>query len=265
MGLEPTVWIVGDWRQAEFGEAITWLRGIVRCLLFDDGYAAISSLHMGEGGLPPTAILVVQARPGQFSRHDLEQLHAAAPLARLVALLGAWCDGQMRSGQPWPGVVRLPLSNWRFGLDHELGLDVRNGRWRLPRTANEVERIESTLRGLHRNGIRVARAIVLSSRRANYEAIADLLQQIGLESLWQSQADCYVEAVDVMVFDGWEQVARVWQRETDHQVGFLPPRILLVHFPREEDYARAAREGIAEVVKVPLLLPDLATALNNVR
>jgi hypothetical protein len=259
---QPTVWVVGDWKQAEFGAAVEWIQARARCLSFEGAGTAAARLRAVEGLQAPTAIVLAQSRPGQMSRGDVERLHAAAPLARLVALVGAWCEGELRSGEPWPGVVRLPVGAWRCGLDQALGLGVANGRWRIPRTATAAERIEFSLTQQHRDCGRAATAVVCSSRRTNYEAIADMLQQVGVEPVWQSEDGGCGAAADVVLFDGWEHVGRVSQSEVNLPNGHVPGRILLLHFPREEDYARAAREGIPEVLKVPLLLPDLATALG---
>src|SRR5690349_6619470 len=106
------VWVVGDWTNAEFGEAVQWLKaqcfkGQARCTWFDDVEAAVSGTGL-EGEQAPAAILLVQSWPGQIGRDNVERLHAAAPLARLVALVGAWCEGELRNGQAWRGVVRIP-------------------------------------------------------------------------------------------------------------------------------------------------------------
>src|SRR5262245_29935424 len=258
MSVEPTVWVIGDWRQAEFGEAVTWLKTRARCLWFDDGPAALSSLRAAEGMYAPTAILLAQSRPGQITRRDVEELHARAPLARLVALVGAWCDGESRSGQPWAGVVRVPVGTWRCGLEQAIGLDAANGSSRLPRTVTPVERIETMLSTVKRRSRIGATAAVFSNRQVNYEAIADLLQQAGVESVRQIESGENVSTADAVVFDGWENVC------TDSYTGNRSPRVLLLPFPREEDFVRARDAGIDAVLQTPVLLSDLAGTLNGI-
>ena len=258
MSLEPTVWVVGDWQQAKFEEAMAWLKTRALCLWFENGVTALSNLRSTEKMDEPASILLLQSRPGQISRGDVERLHAAAPLARLVAVMGAWCEGELRSRQPWPGVVCVPVGDWRCGLEQVLDLDAANGRWRLPRTVTAGERIESILTAVKRRSRSRARVAVFSSRRANYEAIADMLQQLGFESVWQNERGECSATVDVVVFDGWENV------RTGCDAGNRPPRVVLLHFSREEDFVRAREAGIGTVLQVPLLLCDLAETFHRI-
>src|SRR5437764_86557 len=105
-----SVWIIGDWQEPVFEEAVAWLRLHADCNCFDSAVAACGSASNGRG---PQAMVFVQSRPGQFARVEVEKLHAIEPLARLVALTGPWCEGEQRSGRPIPGVPRIAWRNWR--------------------------------------------------------------------------------------------------------------------------------------------------------
>ena len=107
------VLLVGGDPDGEFSAAVNWLQG----------HAALTSVARIEDaaaeldrGPPPDVVLIAQARPGQFTRGQVEQLHRASPVSRLVALLGSWCEGEIRSGRPWPGVVRIYWHQWRARL-----------------------------------------------------------------------------------------------------------------------------------------------------
>src|SRR5262245_30360672 len=95
------IWIAGDWRQPDFAPALAWLDAYARCTHWTD--VEEISTAVAES---PTAIIIVQSVPRRVSRREVERWHAVAPLARLVALVGPWCEGELRSGRPWPGVVR---------------------------------------------------------------------------------------------------------------------------------------------------------------
>src|SRR5262245_17034679 len=226
---EKTVWIVGDWRHVDSAASVAWLNATVRCVCFDDVDAALVDLRRTEAVNDPGTILLVEPRPGMIGEHDVERLHAAAPLARLVALIGPWCEGEARSGRPWPGVIRVPWRSWRSRLPGELGLGSFSPV-RLPRTATDTERLAVGLLGL---GRRRARSITVSIRttdRAAYESLQDALRVLGMAALWQpTEAD--ESAHGATLIDGWENVAEPCLRTT--------PRVLLLAFPRPEDVQRA--------------------------
>ena len=58
--------------------------------------------------------------PGQFSCEAIDRIRTRAPLARLVGLLGSWCEGEVRSGQPWPGTIRIYAHQWPGRAEQEL-------------------------------------------------------------------------------------------------------------------------------------------------
>jgi hypothetical protein len=255
---EASIWIIGDWRHANFSAAVGSLNALARCDCFDDIAAALVGLRSAARSRGVMAILILQSRPGQFTPEDVEHLHTAAPLARLVTLAGLWCEGEMRSGCPWPGVVRIPWCSWEARLPRELELAgvARAATAPLPRTATETERIEGTMRDFvirkHLNGT----AAICTSNRTTLESIAEALTQLGVEARWWFiGAESQIEPVDVMIVDGWEQIPVSNPSE-------ITPCVLLLHFPRPEDIDRAAASGIAAVLSQPLLLADLSATLE---
>jgi hypothetical protein len=249
------VWIVGNWRHADFAAAVAWLNEVSHCIVFDSAATAAESLGSSWLEREPEAILLVQSRPGQLGDRDIEQLHAAAPLARLVALVGPWCEGEMRSGRAWPGVVRVPWRGWQSRLPQVLGLDRSDEERaeRLPRTATETERIERSIVTVAANRRFRRMALVRTNSRLTFESIADALAQLGMKAVWRCGADRSALAAIVEICDGWEQLPAA---ET------ALPCVLVLHFPRPDDVLRAQSLGIAAVVAQPLLMADLAAALG---
>ena len=62
-------------------------------------------------------VVIAQAEPGQFSLETIEQLQMQFGNTPLVAVLGSWCEGEQRTGQPWPGVLRIIGINGRGDLN----------------------------------------------------------------------------------------------------------------------------------------------------
>jgi hypothetical protein len=206
------------------------------------------------GGRDPDAILLVQSRAGQISQLDVERLFAAAPLARFVGLVGPWCEGELRSGQPWKGVVRIPWRSWATRLPGELCLAVKGETTarRLPRTANETERLEVPVRSL--SGMAKKTADVLTASRETFDAVKDALHMLDIRARWQlPDGRLPSEAAEHLVIDGWENVR-------GKPAPYTARGVLLLHFPRPDDFGRASKLEL-NVVAQPLLLADLAAAL----
>jgi len=241
---ERTIWVAGDWQHADFAAALAWLTERTRLLPLPLGEGR------GEGGAPPHAILIAQSRPGQIARSAVEQWHARAPLARLIALLGPWCEGEQRSGKPWPGIVRVPWSTWPTRLPLALALD--SPAIRLPRTATDAERLQSELTRLPSRQT-LGTALVRTSSRVSFDGLRLALKACGLSAEWAGESTS--AQADLEIIDGWEA----------RPAAAGPPRILLLHFPRPDDLGRAAKFGVVAVVAQPLLIADLAQLLQRLR
>ena len=235
----------------EFVAASVWLQQAARCISFDCPAAA-----GGRMSDAPAAILVLESRPGEFCAADVERLHAVFPLARLVALVGPWCEGPQRSSGRLHGVSRVRWCDWESRLAGELGLtrDGRSSAPPLPRTITEAERIDRdvlAVKPANRNGSRVT---ICTGSRASFQAIADAADQLGFAAQGKPhRSGTQLPACDAIIYDGWEQADALT----------ATPRVLILHFPRPEDFSRAASLGIGAVVAQPMLLSDFATALER--
>ena len=248
---QQIVWIVGDWQHPDFAAAIASLNAHARIFTFSTGSEALAAAPTF-----PASILLVQSRPGQISRHDVERIHAAAPLARLVALLGPWCEGEMRSGQPWPGVVRVPWRTWPNWLLCELEIERSIHTGRLPRTATDTERLARNVTEFWRRAHFDSSAEIWTASRLEFESLLDALAVLGVKATWrQADSQAAAASTNLVIIDGWEYVSRV---------SASLPRLLLLHFPRPEDCERAIAVGIAAVLGRPLLLDHLAATLGAI-
>jgi len=269
---EKTILVIGEWAHNQFAAPLGWLDVHAACTYYTKVRAAVNYLRSPARRADPFGILLLQSRPGQFSSHEVELLHATAPLARLVALVGPWCEGEQRSGRVQPGVVRVPWRAWKYRLAPETGLaESGDGKDRLPCTATDVDRIERDVAARVRRQSIPATAIVHSDRRANYECIAGLLAALGIHTAWHGGgAAATGDQVDLEIFDGWPTDLEpspengAVGRTNDVCQMLSTPAVLLLHFPRPEDVRLAREAGFAAVVAQPLLAGDLATAIDAV-
>jgi hypothetical protein len=267
---EKTILVIGEWAHNQFAAPLGWLDVHAACTYYTKVRAAVNYLRSPARRADPFGVLLLQSRPGQFSSREVELLHATAPLACLVALVGPWCEGEQRSGRVQPGVVRVPWRAWQYRLAREMGLAASAyGTDRLPRTATDVDRLERDVAARVRRQSIPATAIVHSDRRANYECIASLLAYLGVTTVW-SRSGPPSSRADFEICDSWpwgqefstKNGATKWINEVRQSV--LAPAVLLLHFPRPEDIQLAREAGFAAVVAQPLLAGDLAAAINAV-
>jgi len=255
----PTIWLVGDWQVPEFADAGKWLRESATCRSYDSPQSAAHELSAAKNANVPVAIVVAVARPGRFAAHEIEHLYALLPLTRLVALTGPWCEGEQRSGIPWPGIVRVAWRTWHERLPSELGINV-TGAAQLPRTATEIERVERSLASIRTQTPRRGIAAIRTHSIANHRYLADAATQLGLTVPTHSDESV---AADVLICDGWENLPPVSESNAPLHREPAQRSILMLHFPRPADQSRAQQAGIHAIVAQPPLLSDLAAALGE--
>lgn len=251
------VLLTGDTGHREFREAVNWLTGQARVVLCPKLEGAVEWLATAE--VPPFAIVVAQSRPGQFSQGQIERLHEAAPLARIVALLGSWCEGETRSGWPWPGVIRVYWHQWSARTARELAGPRAGqcGTWNLPRTATADERLLKWAdQPLSRSPGVVA---ICTGRSSAFEALADACQAAGYRAVrFGSHQGATSRQADVVLWDDASGEPN-WCRKLQGVVARARPApvLALLDFPRLEDHHRAICAGASQIVSKPFLLADL--------
>ncbi len=255
---KPTVWLVGDDSGLEFAPAIAWLREHSHLTHITAPLAVEDSHRITE----PDVIVIIQARPGQFSSIDVERLHRRAPLARLVGLLGTWCEGETRSGHPWPGVPRIYAHQWETRLPAELIAGRQpSGAAARPRSFSDLDQLIA--RGTQPAGLDRGLLGLIASNRSDFEALASGLGIWGFSSVWlapslsppQIVVDGLIGNISGDLARGILPLQRVRAALQD------PPTWLLIDFPRDEDLAIAHRAGILGLFARPLHMDDLGEQL----
>jgi CheY-like chemotaxis protein len=217
------------------------------------------------GRVSPEWIVVAQAYPGQFSREAVDRLRHLAPLARVLGLLGSWCEGEMRTGEPWPAAIRVYWHQWLPRVEQEL-TRLRRGdcaTWALPITAGEEERFlllaDQPLE--KREGL-----IAVWAPQFDVQSwLTAACSRRGYSTVWlRPHRPARVEDVTAAIFDGnecrGEEIESL--RELAETVGPVPI-VALLDFPRVEDRNRALAAGAAAVLSKPLLIDDLFWQLDR--
>lgn len=255
-----SILVIGDTQRDEFRDA-------VRCLE-KHGPINVCSIPAGSGPpvddeAPPDLMVLLSSRPGEFSAAAVDRLMQNAPLARVIAVLGSWCEGEMRSGQPWPGVARVYWHQAAARLERELAA-IHQGRasgWGLPITATEEERLLAAADGttksaaglvvIHAAAIETAEWLCAACRSHGFEAVS--IRSGIVPSTLQPVAAIY----DGCLAD--ERELCVVRNLAVALEG--APLLVLLNFPRVEDHRRMQAAGAAMVLGKPVLIDDLISAL----
>jgi hypothetical protein len=226
--------------------------------------AGQASEALVEGRISPDLIVVAQSYPGQFSEPRIARLRQLAPVARVLGVMGSWCEGEMRSGAPWPASARVYWHQWPARGRRELAQFAR-GRscaWALPPTATEEERVLADFpapacgRGAGGEGGLVA---IHTSSFETWDWLAAACRSRGYATVWQrdSRGVC-VEGAAWGIFDAAELGPREEVGLQQLVARLRPaPVVALISFPRVEDRERALAVGAAAVLSKPLAVEDL--------
>ncbi len=268
---EIPVLFVGDAERSEFREARAALdvSGCVICV----GDATSAENALRDGRIAPEVIVLAQAYPSQFSHEAVDRLRRLAPLARIVGLLGSWCEGEMRTGKPWPATLRLYWHQWPAGCDQQFS-QMRQGAcstWALPITATDEERLLLAAEGPTAKTGQGLIAI-FTPRYEMQDWLSSACRARGHSTVWlRPPRPARVEGAVAVLFDGTDCRAEEWVALKDLTTAVSPlpgapnvPIIALLDFPRIEDQRRALSAGAAAVLSKPLLVDDLFWQLDAI-
>ena len=265
-GERPLRWplvtlVVGDAARTEFRDAVAQIRLRTQAAFainLDEALATPDEL--------PDLVVLLAARPGEFTATEVERLRRAAPVARVIALLGSWCEGETRSGAPLPAVTRVYWHAWSSWFEREIeALECgRSAALSLPLTVSEEERPSSIVKDV--DAMVAAKTIGTSSgRREMADMLADACRSFGYQAVELSAG--LAPNRTLLAAGVWDQASLADEnfaglREIAQQYPGIP-WIALATFPRTVDRAQAHTCGACEVISKPLLLADLRAALRR--
>jgi CheY-like chemotaxis protein len=206
----------------------------------------------------PQVVAIAQAWPGQVSAAQIALLGRRLPLARICSLLDSWCEGEPRSGKPWPAAIRVYAHQWPQRASRELlRLDQSQpSAWGLPVTASDEQRLLVELAPKGRASGQIA---VLAANPETAAATADACTSAGYQVL--VLRDARGVAIPGLSAAVWDATGAMAADPTiiaglNRCFGTVP-LIALLGFPRADEIAAAKAAGVAAVVSKPFLLEDL--------
>jgi CheY-like chemotaxis protein len=202
--------------------------------------------------------VIAHSFPSLFSTADIDVLRRARPLLPLLGLMGSWCEGEPRSGQPWPGVPRVYWHQFEERLRGELSRRFAGAMpdWEAPVTVSEEERFLSA------TGQPLARGegliVIASPFFDGSQMLAEACRRQGYQTVELSSDPVagQVRGVRAAVsdfgrFDG--QVARLQSLALAVRPA---PVVALLSFPRIDQTQAALAAGASAVLSKPLRLAE---------
>jgi hypothetical protein len=254
--------LIGDTSRPEFHEACQALDEVAQVTPMANLKDAAAVLE--KGPVAPHGIVLAQACPGQFSAQAINRLREIAPLARLIVILGSWCEGEPRSGHPVPGVTRIYWHQAGVRVRREFPgwFEVPGSAWRLPATATDEERLLAAMQSPLPTG---SGLVVIWTRRPELEGLlADACRRVGYSTVWSHPCrPTLVRGASVSIYDGGP-LNSAGQAVLSRLIAAVSPApvLALLDAPRIQDF-RIAQTLRAKVLAKPFRIDELLWILGN--
>jgi hypothetical protein len=246
----PAVRLVGEIDHADFVDAVRRLQLDARIVA--NGEAA-------------ELIVLAQSRPGAIGSDVVRQLRREVPLAGVVGLLGSWCEGETRTGRPWPDVTRLYW--YEFPPWWHVQLKLRSAGF-CPEWARsgDAARFMPNRLGSSRQPSRGV-VVLRTHRHETARALAEVFHDWRYATVWHGErpVDLSLRGVLAGVWEG----GQLDEREAEDLSGFCgalrrdaAPVVALLDFPRRDSHDRALRCGAASVLGKPWRNGELMAAIE---
>jgi hypothetical protein len=280
MAMDGQILMLGDYGHREFQNAVSQMEEVADVLCFRSADAA--SIWLASSNGSPRLIVVAQSRPGQFHAANLEAIHGFSPLSRMAVLLGSWCEGETRSGFPYPGIERVYFHAWNTWFarrwpasnqppasnqvteSNQVTAAVQPADAFLLRTAtpNDFFLAESRVRISQ-----LSASIGISSRNADtVDALRDAFKLVDVSLSWLS--DCPIAAdlshLDLAIAHDVEP--RESRMESIAEIESLCPGVpilAMIDFPRWDEIQILERR-VAGLISQPYRIGDLIDTVSQI-
>jgi len=251
---------IGPWHLPEFRTATSAIEGFENWPLAENIDQIEELLTSSEH--VPELLLWAQPLPGTVRQQDVDQLQRLAPLIRTVVVAGTWCEGEMRTGNPPAGVIRLywyELAPW-WNMAIARQARGQSPPWSAPLTA--------TLAGRYLPGAMPANGPLADPVAVDtldfevFETIAAVLKSYGAEAVWSRRGDVahLPDSLSAGIWDGSQlgveelSLLKCFSAEVRERGGNV---VALLDFPRVEHFLMAP--GV-QVLAKPYIVDELAAA-----
>lgn len=259
------VWWIGDERRPEFAGCLAALAPFGQTTNLPNLQAALQRVTTSE--LLPDLLVIGSARPKVSDQAALEGLRSAAPLVRIIAVLGPWCDGEARVGRPLEGCLRIGWRHFPAYLAQELQRvhEARCPLWGLPLTATDADRLLFAEPAADEQTAGDVGSIAVSSAsREMAEWLAAVCRRAGrqVQIVAEPSQLAKTSLPAVLLWDIGNHLdasLAPWQA-----VASALSIVLLADFPRPGDVAQLREAGASSVLAKPVGPDEILWQLSQV-
>ncbi len=257
---KPQVLAVGPWAEPEFAAACFELSGASHWRTTESLHAARKQLRQR----PSTDVLLLaQPRLGYYRQSELDRLQREFPLVRTVVVAGSWCEGELRTGRPLQGALRLywyELSRWWQAALRKLNAGEAPS-WSQPLEGSIAGRCVST------DDLPCAAGVVVvvdTPDIAVLKTLESVLSAHGLSTVWHRAGDVVPASLAGAIWDGGQLGADELRQLSQfcNAIGTKEvPIVVLLDFPRVEHLQQAREAGATMVFGKPFDVAELIGGL----
>lgn len=252
--MAQSVLLIGRTDECEFRLLHDWLRRNLQVTVARDLPSAPSNLDDFD------IILIAMSLRFQFSLDEIQQLRTRAPLTRICAIVGSWCEGETRSGQAWPGVERMYVQqvipraiteNWRERIPYSPSTLSNDERWLERATRNCADPSDHSC------------VLICSRHHESGAALALACRHIGYHP-FVVRPDAFGPNPDVqaVIYDADRNRELRLRQIRDLARCFPAARLVtLLEFPRHDEITQITAAGGHQVLGKPFDIDDLTACL----
>jgi len=266
---KPQVLAIGPWHEREFAAALTdilagkdWLAGRDWPTVTNIDSACDALTHSEQ---LPELIFLAQPLPGYYLQTDIDRLQQLVPLTRLVIVAGTWCEGELRTGTPPTGAIRLywyELSSWWLAALRQLDASLYP-LWSLPLDHAQAGRCSTETHKQAPTKLETT-ILIAAADFAVYETLAAALRSHGI-TCYHEKAAALPDTPTAGIWDGGQLSESELQRLTSFCRQVSGPVVALLDFPRIEHIQQAESAGAAAVMAKPYIVEELVGALMGAK
>ena len=248
------VLLVGPWHEQEFALAIADWSGHPLLPTADE-----AEQYLAEIDLAPELICIACPQPGTVDQRQVDQLQSLAPLARIVVVAGTWCEGELRTGNPPGGVIRLywyEFAPWWRSAQRKLA-DGVCPTWSLPLDHMQAGRLSAD----GEPPSLTTTVAIDAPDPAVFETLAESVRLAGGTAIRTGRSQA--PAADAGIWDGGQLSERELVRLHEFCSAIAGAVVVLLDFPRSEHVSLARRSGATTVLGKPYVVEELIAALRS--